>query len=272
MTDWIQVLLGQPLEEAREDGLEELNQAAEDILIRKRQALRQADRVEDLPAGQPAAERPAQAHLRRPPEALEGQSGEPEALDEAREGRRGAAHRNEEALKQKAGEEDEPEAGQTMAAADQGADRLNSRLQKSLPGFRTPEVRQTEQGKARSAGAQAALGVQEEARVWQQSGTEALEAASAGGQAEWAASETARQSSSGSGYLAAALAAPEYRTPSAGRLLAAMERNDRAAAYQTTARITEQAENSAWTGSDPERLDQFFERDARRYDNGFTMF
>ena len=72
--------------------------------------------------------------------------------------------------------------------------------------------------------------------------------------------------------MAAALAAPEYRTPAAGRLLAAMERDDRAASYQTTARIAEQTENSAWTGSGPIQLDQFFERDARRYDNGFTMF
>lgn len=275
MTDWIQVLLGQPLEEAREDSLETLNQAAEDIWVRKR--ARQNGGEEELPAAEEtAAERLSQPQDSLPPEALEERRGERFGLkragaENAGTGRDGAAAEREEAPKQEDSGEDRQEEGQAQAAAGLGAERLENWLRDtSFPAVETG--RRGEEKQPLSAGVQAAQGALGEALAWQQSGAEGLEAASAGRQAEWAAAETLRRSSGGSGYLAAALSAPEYRTPSAGRLLAAMERNDRAAAYQTTARITEQVENSAWTGSDPARLDRFFERDARRYDNGFTMF
>lgn len=270
MTDWIQVLLGQPLEEAREDSLEELNQAAEDSLTWKRRTARRADGAEGFPAAETAEERLLPAKFSPLPEALEEQRWNRNGVAAAGTEKDRPAAENKAVLEQEDGGEDRPEHGRAQVEAGQGAERLEAWL-RDAP-FPAAETGRRTERQVSSAGAQAARGALGEALVWRQSGAEALEATAAGRQAEWAAAETVRRNAGDSGYLAAALAAPEYRTPPAGRLLAVMEQNDRVAAYRTTAQMTEQVENRAWTGSDPARLDQIFERDARRYDNGFTMF
>lgn len=271
MTDWIQVLLGQPLEEVREDGLEELNQAAEDLQVRKRQ--RQSGALEEA-ISSPAVDGTGTARAASRMDARTAAETEVWRLSGGTgSGRPGGGmpeqtEKPEEAAG-RSGAEEHPPSGR-------GGKRLDTALQKArfmtADGTGRSGQRAEKPPEAASAGAQLARAEMAEAQVWRQSGAEFLEAESAAGQAERAAAERLRRQSGGSEYLSDVLAAPEYRAPAAGRLLAAMERNDRAVSYQTTERMTERTENNAWTGSDPMRLDQFFERDARRYDNGFTMF
>ena len=108
--------------------------------------------------------------------------------------------------------------------------------------------------------------------IWRKAQAETLEGTPARKQAELAAERIVRQTDGGDGYLEAALSVPPVRSDGAGRLLTVMSRNDRAAVYQTTVRQAEREESNAWTGTDPVRLDRFFERDARRYDNGFALY
>lgn len=246
MIDWIQVLLGLPLEEEREDGLEELNQAAGWIISRQSRTERGSEDETD-----------------------EGADGALAEADQPGTGQEWGTDR--EKMSWTAAND-----GLGFHAAEDGGKAEEKRQRKLLrqgtpaeEPFRRKEYLTEGQ---RSAGKQTEALEQREYLAWKSSGLEELTAVTAQGQAERAAAQAERRHTSSSTYLEAALSAPPVTSGSAGRLLKAMERNDQAMTYQTALRQTEQEENTAWTGTDPIRLDRLFERDARRYDNGFAMY
>lgn len=289
MIDWVQVLLGQPLEEEQEESVEELSRMAEWSAERKRKE--EADEAA-LTLETDAAE----GTVRFWAEAAEDREARTEM-------KMASASELEWAEAQSSRTEWERMAQQSVQGAKaeegDGAERVRDGLQSELGfsgllgqtsdsdmgqsleqrGEKTTTESEVEQAKAaaeaadRSAGAWSAALSRDEALVWRRSGVETLAAESAKGRAEQAAAQTmARGQGSASAYLEAALSPAAPTAPTAGRLLVQLARNDQAAAYQTMAQRTEQAESQSWTGTDPLQLDRVFERDARRYDNGFALY
>ncbi len=244
MIDWIQVLLGQPLEEEREDGLEALKWAVGQLTTRRSAAQQ--------------SEKPAETTADR---ALTGL----ERRETVREGWVEPAEKDRTAEKDRR-ESDEAEERQGDGEALWNGLRQSVRTEQGIHRKEPAAV------SGESAGDRAGALEESERLVWKQSRIEELTAENVQERAEWAAAQTAKRTNGSSAYLQAALSVPPVLPNAAGRLLSAMTQNDQAMTYQTTARQAEREENAAWTGTDPIRMDRIFERDARRYDNGFAMY
>lgn len=233
MTDWIQVLLGQPWEEPEGDGAEVLEQGTAGISVTGVAGV-------EAESGQAEESGSASEHRTAQPEE------ERDMLDQD----------GQAALKAGAGKRGEPPLRKTAASTEEEA----------------PAGRPDGDSGEMSAGGRVKTLRQDAGLMWRKAQAETLEGTPARKQAELAAERIVRQTDGGDGYLEAALSVPPVRSDGAGRLMTVMSRNDRAAVYQTTVRQAEREESNAWTGTDPVRLDRFFERDARRYDNGFALY
>lgn len=244
MTDWIQVLLGRPLEEEQEDGLEELKWTTGKLTARRSAAQQSEKPMETAADG--ALTGPEQGET-----IWEGRT-EPEKSDRTPEKDRRESDKEE------------------MQQRDEKP--LWNELRQSVSLEQAVRRKEHTEFAEESAGSHIKALEESERLVWKQSHFEELTTESARERAERAAAQAAKQTDGSSAYLQAALSAPPVPLNAAGRLLSAMTQNDQAITYQTTARQAERQENTAWTGTDPIRMDRIFERDARRYDNGFAMY
>lgn len=236
MTDWIQVLLGQPWEEPEEDGAETLERGTADISM----------------SGGAGVEEQA------------GQVDESSSAGERKTGQTPAEEWDVRGRDEQPSSEAGPENSETEEAPLRKASETGGEV--ALGGKHAGEDGEI------SAGNRLKTLRQKKWLMWRQTPAEELEGTPARRQAEWAAERIVRQTDGGGGYLKLVLSVPPVQPAGAGQLLNAMSRNDRAATYQTVARQAEREENTAWTGTDPVRLDRIFERDARRYDNGFALY